>query len=145
MLGDHRDAEEAVQDSFVRVHDNLVRFRDDESFDPWFFRILGNRCRSLLAKRQRHHAIIDYEAVLPENISATDPAPLDDTFARQVHRALADLPADQREAFLLRYIDDLDYNEMSIATGARAATLRMRCKRALDTLRVRLRDGAFRE
>ena len=153
MLGDQRDAEEAVQDTFVRVHSNLARFEGDALFDPWFFRILGNRCRSLITKRQRHHAVIEYPAVLPDFISETDHAPPDDEFIRHVHRALADLPADQREAFLLRYVNDLDYDEMTIVTGARVGTLRMRVKRALDALRIKLRveppvqlhDGAAHE
>jgi len=145
MLGDPRDAEEAVQDTFVRVHDNLARFRGDESFDPWFFRILGNRCRTLAGKRKRHHALIDYTPILPETISDADIRLPDDAFVRRVYHALADLPADQREAFLLRHVNDLDYDEMITVTGARGSTLRMRVKRACDALRVRLREGETHE
>ena len=46
------DAEEVVQDSFVRVYRALPRFRDGAAFEPWLFRILANRCRSLMVKRR---------------------------------------------------------------------------------------------
>ena len=145
MLGTREDAEEAVQDAFLRVHDNLARFREDAAFDPWFFRILGNRCRTLAVKRKRHHEVIEYSPSLPDVVSDHELNPPVEAFARDVHRALADLPSDQREAFLLRHVNDLDYEEMTIVTGARASTLRMRVKRAVDALRVRLREGAIHE
>lgn len=145
MLHHREDAEEAVQDAFVRVHDNLARFREDAPFDPWFFRILGNRCRTLMARRKRRYDVIDY-GELPIDAASDDTVDIpDEGFARDVHRALADLPPEQREAFLLRHVNDMDYEEMAIVTGAKGSTLRMRVKRAIDTLRVRLREGAIHE
>jgi len=145
MLGRREDAEEAVQDAFVRVHDNLARFREDAPFDPWFFRILGNRCRTLAAKRNRHHELIDYGDLPVDAASEDAPYEPDPAFTRHVYRVLAELPAEQREAFLLHHVNDLDYEEMTIVTGAKGSTLRMRVKRAIDALRVRLRDGALHE
>lgn len=145
MLDHREDAEEAVQDAFVRVHDNLARFREDAPFDPWFFRILGNRCRTLLVRRKRRHEVIEY-GDLPIDAAAEDPLDVADTgFARDVHRALGQLPPEQREAFLLRHVNDMDYEEMAIVTGAKGSTLRMRVKRAIDALRERLREGAIHE
>lgn len=146
MLRRREDAEEAVQDTFLRVHDHLPRFRDDAPFDPWFFRILGNRCRTLLAKRKRHHETFEYgDLPLDVGTDGHGEEPIDEGFRREVHRALATLPPDQREAFLLRHVNDMDYEEMTIVTGAKGSTLRMRVKRAIDTLRVRLREGALHE
>ncbi|MCC6243274.1 MAG: RNA polymerase sigma factor [Gemmatimonadaceae bacterium] len=137
MLGDARDAEEAVQDTFVRVHRHLARFNDDAAFEPWFFRILGNRCRTLAKTRRRHDPLV-FDEQLAEH-HAVAPADLpDDHFARELQRALATLPPTQREAFLLRHVDDMDYDEMTTITGAQGSTLRMRVKRAIDTLREQL-------
>lgn len=147
MLRRREDAEEAVQDAFIRVHNHLASFREDAPFDPWFFRILGNRCRTLLAKRKRHEDTIDY-GDLPLDAAAdgrTDGELLGEAFTREVHHALASLPPEQREAFLLRHVNDMDYEEMTLVTGAKGSTLRMRVKRAIDTLRVRLQEGALRE
>ncbi len=147
MLRHREDAEEAVQDAFLRVHDHLPRFRDDAPFDPWFFRILGNRCRTMLAKRKRHRETFEYGELPYDAADATtaDGELLDASFAREVQRALATLPPEQREAFLLRHVNDMDYEEMTIVTGAKGSTLRMRVKRAIDTLRVRLKEGALHE
>ncbi len=145
MLSRREDAEEAVQDAFLRVHDNLARFREDAPFDPWFFRILGNRCRTLASKRKRHHDIIDYGELPIDAAGEADPEAPDPAFTRQLHHALAALPAEQREAFLLHHVNDMDYEEMTIVTGAKGSTLRMRVKRAIDTLRVILREGAIHE
>ena len=138
MLRSREDAEEAVQDTFLRVHDNLARFRDDTPFDPWFFRILGNRCRTMLARRKRHHEVVEYGD--PPDVAAnSSTADLrHDGFARDVQRALAELPAEQREAFLLRHVNEMEYDEMTIVTGAKGSTLRMRVKRAIDALRGKL-------
>lgn len=138
MVRRREDAEEAVQDTFVRVHDHLASFRDDAPFDPWFFRILGNRCRTLLARRKRHHELIEYGELPADAASERGVELVDDSFSREVHRAVAALPPEQREAFLLRHVNDMDYEEMAIVTGARGSTLRMRVKRAVDTLRARL-------
>lgn len=141
MLGDAQDAEEALQDTFVRVYDNLSRFRDDARFEPWFFRILANRCRTLAGKQQRHHALIAY-GELPADAAGSMHADGDvkEEWSAEVHAALERLPSDQREAFLLRHIEGMDYEDMAIVTGAGLSTLRMRVKRASDALRVRLRE-----
>lgn len=141
MLGNAQDAEEALQDTFMRVYDNLSKFRDDARFEPWLFRILANRCRTLAAKQQRHHAVMDY-GELPIDAAGSDRADgmLRDEWTAEVYGALERLPAEQREAFLLRHVEGMDYDDMAIVTGAGLSTLRMRVKRACDALRVRLRE-----
>lgn len=132
MLGPTADAEDAVQDSFVRVWRALPRFRVGAPFDPWFFKILGNRCRTVLEKRKRDTTEpldADVQAVAP----MADPYQLD-----EVYRILDGLPAEQREAFLLYHVEGLSYEEIAQVTGAGLSALRMRVKRAMDTLRARL-------
>ncbi len=138
MVGHAEDAEEAVQDTFVRVHRYLDRFEQGAAFDPWFFRILANRCRTLLEKRNRHYALIDYGEVPPDAAQAGDPVPTMDEFQGAVRRVLETLPTEQREAFLLRHIEELSYEDMMEITGAGLSALRMRVKRACDALRLQL-------
>ncbi|MBX7117726.1 MAG: sigma-70 family RNA polymerase sigma factor [Gemmatimonadaceae bacterium] len=138
MVGNREDAEEAVQDAFVRVWHNLHRFRDDARFEPWLFRILANRCRSLMEKRRRHQAVVQYGDV-PERGSA--PRASDDRdWTEEIHRVLATLPAEQREAFLLRHVEDMAYEDIAAITGVGLSALRMRVKRACDVLRARLSE-----
>ena len=137
MLGNPQDAEEALQDTFMRVYDNLSKFREDARFEPWLFRILANRCRTLAAKQQRHHAVIEYGDVPLDAAASGDTR---DEWTAEVYGALERLPAEQREAFLLRHVEGMDYDDMAIVTGANLSTLRMRVKRASDALRARLRE-----
>lgn len=137
MVGNREDAEEAVQDSFVRVYHNLDRFRDDARFEPWLFRILANRCRTLLEKRRRHAGVVQYGEV-PERFGATEDEERD--WTEEVYKVLDSLPAEQREAFLLRHVEDMPYEDIAAITGVGLSALRMRVKRACDALRARLTE-----
>jgi RNA polymerase sigma-70 factor (ECF subfamily) len=138
MLANRGDAEEAVQDTFVRVYRALPNYEERESFEPWLFRILANRCRSAGARERRRSEFVEFGEV-PER--ATDRRH-DEAIAwrEEIARALADLPEEQREAFLMRHVEDLTYDDMAIATGAGISALKMRVKRACDALRIRLTE-----
>jgi len=137
MVGNREDAEEAVQDTFVRVYHNLHRFRDDARFEPWLFRILANRCRTVLEKRKRHSVVMQYGEV-PDRIGAVEEEPRD--WTEEVYKVLETLPSEQREAFLLRHVEDMAYEDIAAVTGVGLSALRMRVKRACDALRARLTE-----
>ena len=138
MLASRSDAEEAVQDTFVRVYKALPQYEEREAFEPWLFRILANRCRTAGARERRHAEVVEYGDV-PERPAASGH---DEAIAwrEEIGIALAALPGDQREAFLMRHVEDLSYEDMSVATGAGVSALKMRVKRACDALRVRLTE-----
>ena len=133
MLGSHEDAEEAVQDAFLRAYRALGRYEDRERFASWFYRILVNRCRSILARRFPMEPL---ETAPP----ARAEAPVDAAFVERDQAAwlLRALPSDQREVFLLRYVEDMSYEEMADITGLGVSALKMRVKRGLEHLRDRL-------
>jgi len=145
MLASRDDAEEAVQDTFVRVYRALPGYEERESFEPWLFRILANRCRSAGARERRRSEFVEFGEV-PEraNDRRHDEAI---AWREEIARALASLPPEQREAFLMRHVEDLTYDDMAIATGAGISALKMRVKRACDALRLRLTEdsGARRD
>ncbi|MDH5235315.1 MAG: RNA polymerase subunit sigma-24, partial [Gemmatimonadota bacterium] len=58
----------------------------------------------------------------------------------EVHKVLATLPVEQKEAFLLRHVEDMAYEDISAVTGVGLSALRMRVKRACDALRARLTE-----
>jgi RNA polymerase sigma-70 factor (ECF subfamily) len=137
MLGEEEDAEEAVQDTFLRVYDHLGQFRPDARFEPWLFRILANRCRTARERRRRRESLVitgELPAVAAEATEASRDV------MEEVEAALEELPTEQREAFLLRHVEDLSYEDMAVITGVRLSALRMRVKRACDALRTRLQE-----
>jgi RNA polymerase sigma-70 factor, ECF subfamily len=139
MLGNTEDAEEALQDSFVRAYRSLARCDDPDRFAAWLFRILVNRCRTAGGRRSRREKTIiaNEGAVLDASVSH----PADQlAWREEIQRALARLDKDQREAFLLKYVEDKSYDEISDITGAGVSALKMRVKRACDRLRVMLEE-----
>lgn len=138
MLGNRDDAEDALQDTFIRAYRSLARC-DADRFGPWIFGILVNRCRTHAVKRGRAREILVRNEIAMATASVEpfeERGPLRDA----INRALARLPAEQREAFLLKHVEDLSYETMETVTGVRSATLRMRVFRARDELRKLLAE-----
>ena len=137
MLGNRDDAEDALQATFLRAYRALGRYQERDKFSAWLYRILVNQCRSIAARRaHRDRVFVREEAVLlnaPDN-SRPSWSGEDEEF---VQRVLAELDPLLREAFLLKYVEELSYEEMSALTGVGVSALKMRVKRACDRLRER--------
>lgn len=139
MLGDTADAEEALQDSFVRAYRSLARCDDPDRFGAWLFRILVNRCRTAGGRRVRREKVVMSNEAAVLEASVSHPAE-QMAWREEIDRALTKLDREQREAFLLKYVEDLSYEDMSKLTGAGISALKMRVKRACDRLRVMLEE-----
>jgi RNA polymerase sigma-70 factor, ECF subfamily len=133
LLGSDAEAEEAVQDSFVRAYRSLATYKEQEQFGAWILRILVNRCRTRLARDKRREEVA--AAWVREAEQAFEPS--DHLAMRdELAVALAQLPDEQREAVVLRYADELGYDEISSITGAGISALKMRVKRGCQRLRA---------
>ncbi|MGH7751270.1 MAG: RNA polymerase sigma factor [Gemmatimonadales bacterium] len=142
MLGDREDAEEALQDAFVRAYRSLHRCDGPERFGPWLFGILVNRCRTSGARAaRRRRTVIRDEGAL--RTASVDAAADRIAWMDQIRWALDRLDRLHREAFLLKHVEDLEYEEMAALTGAGVSALKMRVKRACERLR-NLLNGAER-
>lgn len=140
LLGNAEDAEDALQESFLRAFRSLRRCRDPERFQSWFFRILVNRCRTSGGRRKVRGEREMVLVVDPPASTATSPTADDLAWRESIREALGRLPVDQREAFLLRHVEGVGYEEMRALTGTGVSALKMRVKRACDMLRAHLRD-----
>ena len=148
LLGRVEDAEEALQDAFVRAYRALEKCEDPAHFDRWFFSILANRCRTHGARigaRERLFVVVDDDVGSRETMHVVDarqPRPDESTAWREeIDKALAQLDADQREAFLLKHVEDMSYEQMADITGVGISALKMRVKRACERLRVMLQES----
>lgn len=140
MLGNRADAEEALQDTFVRAYRSLARCQPPAGFGPWVFGILVNRCRTYAARRARVQDVVLTSEVMMATASVAHSEGRD-TLRDAIQRALAQLPGEQREAFLLRHVEGLSYEAMEEVTGARPSALRMRVFRAREELRKLLAEA----
>jgi RNA polymerase sigma-70 factor (ECF subfamily) len=145
MLRDSADADDVVQETFVRLYRALPRYEDRQRFDSWLFRILGNCCRTANLLHQRREAVDITDESVMHSLHSPDHADalLDAEWGDEVRRALAEVPEYNREIFLLHYVEGFSYEEIERITGVRQSALKMRVKRASDYLRKRL-AGVYR-
>ena len=133
-LGNRPDAEDALQESFLRAYRALPRYRERDAFRAWLFRILVNRCRTAaLARARRARRFVRDERAMTDASVASSERGAD--AQDELQRALDTLDPLLREAVLLKHGEGLDYDEMSRMTGVRVSALKMRVKRGVDAIR----------
>lgn len=150
LTGNRQDAEDIVQDSMLKAIDNIDRFRGESAFSTWLYRIALNIARSKYA-RQKDGELLPLEEYLPASgqHAGNMPARLFDwknpademeqeELRQSVNKAVADLPYKYREAFILRYVEELPVKEIAKLTGESAAATKSRILRARLALRDRL-------
>ena len=147
-LGNAADADDAVQDAFVKLYAHMTTYRVDLSFDAWFTRILVNTCLDHLKARRRlpswsagpHDSACDAAEVLP----SAEPSVERRLVARDRWRALSaavrQLPERQRDVFVLTHLDDQAPQAIAQVLGMSPATVRVHLFRALRRLRTVLGD-----
>jgi RNA polymerase sigma-70 factor (ECF subfamily) len=139
MVSDRDAAADLVQDTFVKAFTRLDTC-DPDRFAAWLFRILRNRCKDWLKNRRQHTAPLQDDAHAAGE--GDDPGrTLERTeLGRVVDAALMRLPPAQREAFLLKHVDGLSYEEMAERLETGVSALKMRVMRAREALQDILRE-----
>jgi RNA polymerase sigma-70 factor (ECF subfamily) len=139
LLGQREDAEDAAQETFMRAFRALGTYDPRIRFRTWLFAILVNRCRTALLHRSRRERRVEANGAWLERVAVQRSG--DEADLRvELSRAIGLLPAEQREAFLLKHVEQLEYTEMAEVTGVGVSALKMRVQRACAQLRVELRE-----
>jgi RNA polymerase sigma-70 factor (ECF subfamily) len=138
MTGRVDDAEDVVQATFIKAHQNLRSCRDPDRVGAWLFRIGANACKDFLKARRRSSVPLDEVPGLPARGGNPEEDVEVGRVRSQIERALRLLPADQREAFLMKHVEGWSYAEMAERLGASVSALKMRVHRARDELQVLL-------
>ncbi len=152
MTGNELDAEDIVQDTLMKAIDKIHRFRGEASFGTWLYSIALNETRAAIAKDKRTdlRPIEDYlpmagqlnHGAASDSVAGIfdwkDPHNLleQDELRRIINRAIKELPVQYREAFVLRYIDELSIKEVAELIGESIAATKSRVLRA----RLAVRD-----
>ncbi|MBC8088639.1 MAG: RNA polymerase sigma factor [Phycisphaerae bacterium] len=135
MLGERSDAEDVLQETFLRAYLALGRYDERDKFQGWLYRILTNQCRNALTSRGRRGRRFIQDEVAIEGAAAPPDALPTGIHDVGLSKALAQLDPAQREALLLKYAEGLEYTEMSAMTGVGESALKMRVKRGSERLR----------
>ena len=133
MLGCRHDAEDATQEALLRAYRALASYEATTPFRTWLFAILVNRCRTSLLQRGRYARRVATDSELLAGATAPDAATAME-LRIEIERAVGALDTEQREAFLLKHVEQLSYEEIAAVTGVGVSALKMRVKRACERL-----------
>jgi len=112
LVLDHDDADDVVQNTFIKIWKGLPNFRQDSAIYTWIYRIATNEALSFLRSKKENTRFEDVEYSLSQNLEAD--AFFDGDAAQQtLQAAIATLPEKQRAVFNLRYFEEMSYAEMS--------------------------------
>jgi RNA polymerase sigma-70 factor (ECF subfamily) len=152
VLRNRADAEEIAQDTLIRAHRGLAKFRGDSSLAAWLYRIALNlsRNRYWYHFRRRRHATLPLDAAFSDSnqasfaelVSSDAPSParaaVTSEFASIITGCMNQLPAAQREILTLRNVHQHSYRDISRTLGIRVGTAKSRIARARTSLRLLL-------
>ena len=144
MLGQRQDAEDATQETFFRATRYLGRWDSRRAFEPWLLTIAANRCRSMLARRQRQPT---WERLLEDPPSQHAPSQLQarDQLLEEVDRALTRMRPEWEQAFRLFHEQELSYVQIARRLGCPLGTVKTWVHRARGELARQLQARAVVE
>ncbi len=114
LVVSHDDANDIVQEVFIKVWKALPKFRKDSSLYTWMYRIATNEALSFLKKKKRRYLmpLVDMGKQLEETLEA-DAWYQGNEMERKLQKAILSLPEKQRAVFNLRYYDEMKYEDMA--------------------------------
>ena len=124
IVGNHDDADDLMQDIFIKVWKALSSFRGDSDPFTWLWRIATNEALSFMRKARVRAALSFTRLDEAARIADPDPAIDGDKALRQLRKAIASLPDKQRSVFTMRYYEELSYEQMSAITGTSEGALK---------------------
>ncbi|NNE44298.1 MAG: sigma-70 family RNA polymerase sigma factor [Gemmatimonadetes bacterium] len=138
LLGTAEDADDLVQETFLRAWKALERFDAERPLAPWLVRIATNRAMTLLEVRQRR-PVEELEDTVPDPGDLPDEATERRRLHERVRQHLEGLPEDQRAILVLRATDQLSYREIADTLDIPIGTVMSRLARARETMRKRMK------
>lgn len=125
MVIDHDDADDLVQDVFIKVWNNIHKFREDSSLYTWIYRIATNECLNFLRKKRNkffipiHDVAKELSNKLDESHSISG-----DEIQIKLQKALLTLPDKQRLVFNMKYFDEMKFKEIAEITKTSEGALK---------------------
>ncbi|MGC2193847.1 MAG: sigma-70 family RNA polymerase sigma factor [Terriglobales bacterium] len=150
LLRDPEEADNLTQECFLRAYQNLSSFRGESSLETWLLRIAANLARDHARNRKagfwKRFLGLDHghEDGTAEHVRSRTPSPEQILLAREDVRAVwevaSQLSRQQRAVFLLRFVEEMELNEIASALGLQVGSVKTHLFRAVQTVRSRLRD-----
>ena len=144
FVNNHEDADDLVQEIFLKIWTALPSFRGDAQLFTWVYRIATNETLNWL-RREKVRATLRFTSIDAEMERRIDSDPFFDGDAadRALSKAVAKLPEKQRQVFIMRYYDELPYEEMSAVLGTSVGALKASYHIAQEKVRAALGKDIF--
>ena len=113
LVVSHDDAQDAAQETFVRIYRSFDQYRGDCSFRSWIYRIATNEALRIISKRRQEVISLESAATGVQFIVGDNYIDYDDKVAVKLQKAILTLPPKQQLAFNLRYYDELSFEEIA--------------------------------
>ena len=124
MVLNHDDADDVLQNTFIKAWTGLPSFRAESKLSTWLYRIATNETLNFLERRRQPTVSLDDEESRMTLSLQSDPYFDGDETERQLQAAVATLPDRQRQVFNLKYFDEMKYEEMSTLLGTSVGALK---------------------
>ena len=153
ILGNVQEAEDIVQETFLRVFRNLHRYDENQKFSTWIYRIATNQCIDRIRKRKHNYSLdaeimdgegSDWYSMLPAYEETPESKLLVAETKQEIQKAIYALPAKYKTVIILRYLHDLSLQEISEVTEMPITTIKTRVHRGREYLRKYLNLDNFR-
>jgi RNA polymerase sigma-70 factor (ECF subfamily) len=147
MLNQKQEAEDVVQETFLRVYMNLERYDENQKFSTWIYRIATNLCIDRLRKRKPNYSIdaemsdndgTDWHAILPSDEAGPEDELILSETQQNIRNTIQSLPDKYRTVVVLRYLHDMSLQEISDVLDMPVTTVKTRVHRGREFLRKKL-------
>lgn len=143
LLGNRTDAEDAMQESFVKAMKSLHRFRGESGLSTWLYRITTNTCRDM--QRRKKWSLFSFQdpnthIVEPTDTRSPDRETAGSDFSTDLRRSLDHLTTKERQVFVLRQFQELSVRETADVLSIAEGSVKTLLFRAMQKLRERLQD-----
>jgi RNA polymerase sigma-70 factor (ECF subfamily) len=132
---DPAEAEDIVQETFLKAHHQRAKLREPEKFPAWLLTVTRNAARDRLRRRRPQAEPEAFDTLADHGVATPGSAMEKQEHDAHLRRALATLPEEHRTALTLRYLEGLDYRAIESEMGLSNGALRGILGRALGTLR----------
>ncbi len=139
MTGSREDADDLTQETFIRAYQNLHRFDQSKKFFTWIYTIGINLIRNHLKKSVRNVSHLEgagsHLKYPSQECERREGNALSEDRMTRLEQIIMNLPVDSREAILLKFVQDLTFEEVAQVTGDSLSAVKMRIYRGLDKIK----------
>jgi len=144
MTGSREDADDLTQETFIRAYQNLRRYDRSKKFFTWLYTIGINLIRNHLKKNVRDISYLAAADSALEHHTQEHTREVGETLSddrmNRLEQVIRKLPVDLREAIILKFVQDLTFEEVAAVTGDSVSAVKMRIYRGLDKIKQMMED-----